>query len=303
MHGVLKRVPNGIPVLALLCALASAASAAPLTFNTALPISKDEWILREQFVYMKSTDDPTPMNRRMAVSGLMSMLGYGVTRDFAVFAVLPYADKRLSMNMGGQTVNRSQTGFGDAMFMGRYTAFEVNAAGHTFRIAPLLGVKAPTGGDRASDRLGRLPPMLQPGSGSWDWQGGAVASFQSLDWGADAQLAYQSNGEANGFRAGASSRFDLSVQRRLWPGVLDEGVPDFLYVGLEANLIHVTKNRVNGTDDPNTGGTTLYLTPTLQYVTRKWVLEAGIQIPVSQRLNGTALKNDYILTTGFRHNF
>ncbi|MEW9898075.1 transporter [Chitinivorax sp. PXF-14] len=295
--------PNGIPVLALLCAWASAAGAAPLTFNTALPISKDEWILREQFVYMKSTDDPTPMNRRMEVSGLMSMLGYGVTRDFAVFAVLPYADKRLSMNMGGQTVKRSETGFGDAMFMGRYTAFEANAAGHTFRVAPFLGVKVPTGDDHASDGPGRLPPMLQPGSGSWDWQGGAVASFQSLDWGADAQLAYQSNGEANGFRAGTISRFDLSVQRRLWPGVLGEGVPSFLYGGLEANLIHVTKNRVNGTDDPNSGGTTLYLTPTLQYVTRKWVLEAGIQIPVSQRLNGTALKNDYILSTGFRRNF
>lgn len=95
-------VPFGnILALAVLCAWAGAANAAPLTFNTALPISKDEWILREQFVYMKSTDDPSPMNRRMEVSGLMSVLGYGVTRNFAVFAVLPYADKRLSMNVGG----------------------------------------------------------------------------------------------------------------------------------------------------------------------------------------------------------
>ncbi len=118
----------------------AAAPAAPLTFNTALPISQDEWILREQFVYMKSTDDPTPMNRRMEVSGLMSMLGYGVTRNFAVFAVLPYTDKRLTMNMGGQDIDRSQAGVGDAMFMGRYTAYEDNATGHTFRIAPFLVV-------------------------------------------------------------------------------------------------------------------------------------------------------------------
>jgi hypothetical protein len=45
------------------------------------------------------------------------------------------------------------------------------------------------------------------------------------------------------------------------------------------------------------------LTPTVQYVARKWVLEAGIQIPVSQHLNGSALQNDCILTTGFRLNF
>lgn len=252
---------------------------------------------------MKSTDDPSPMSRRMEVSGLMSVLGYGVSRDFALFAVLPYADKRLSMNVGGSDVTRSQAGLGDATFMGRYTAFDVNATGHTFRIAPYLAVTVPTGDDRATDRLGRLPPMLQPGSGAWDWQGGAVASFQSLDWGADAQLVYQPNGEANGFRAGAVTRLDLSVQRRLWPGRLGEGVPSFLYGGLEANLIHVAKDQVNGTDDPNSGGTMLFLTPTVQYVTRKWVLEAGIQIPTSQRLNGSALRNDYILTTGFRLNF
>ena len=43
--------PGNILALAMLCAWAGAANAAPLTFNTALPISKDEWILREQFVY------------------------------------------------------------------------------------------------------------------------------------------------------------------------------------------------------------------------------------------------------------
>ncbi|MBI2382033.1 MAG: transporter [Gammaproteobacteria bacterium] len=294
---------RSILALGALCASAGATNAAPLTFNTALPISQDEWILREQFVSMKNTDDPSPMNRRMKVSGLMTMLGYGVTRDFAVFGVLPYADKRLEVNTGGQDVSRRQAGFGDALFMGRYTAYEDNAIGHTFRIAPFLGIKAPTGNDHASDRFGRLPPMLQPGSGSWGWQGGAVASFQSLDWGADVQLAYQSNGKANGFRAGAVTRLDLSVQRRLWPGTLGEGVPSFLYGGLEANLLRAAKDSLNGVDDPDSGGTTLFLTPTLQYVTRKWVLEVGVQIPVSQRLNGTALGNDYVLTSGFRLNF
>lgn len=56
-------------------------------------------------------------------------------------------------------------------------------------------------------------------------------------------------------------------------------------------------------DDPNSGGTTLLLAPTLQYVTRNWVLEADVQVPVSQHLNRTALRNDYVLTIGFRLNF
>lgn len=299
----MKRLPLHRLGAAVLALGIGVVSAAPLTFNTALPISKDEWILREQYLFMKNADDPTPMNRDMEVSGLMSMLGYGVTRDFAVIAVLPYTEKRLSMSSSGQEINRSHSGFGDALFMGRYTAFEADAIGHTFRIAPFLVVKAPTGDDHASDRLGQLPPMLQPGSGSWDWQGGAVASYQSLDWEGDAQLAYQSNGTANSVRAGSVTRLDLSIERRLWPDRLGEAIPSFLYAGLEANLTQVVNDRVSGVDDPNSGGTILFLTPTLQYVTRQWVLEAGVQVPVSQHLNGTALRNDGILTTGFRHNF
>jgi hypothetical protein len=80
-------------------------------------------------------------------------------------------------------------------------------------------------------------------------------------------------------------------------------VPAFLYGVLEANLVRAEKNRIGGVDDPNSGGTTLFLSPGLQYVTQKWILEAGVQIPVVQNLNGAALKNDYILNAGFRVNF
>lgn len=299
---VLKTLPT-LCLFCKLCVWSTSSTAASLTFNTALPISKDEWILREQLIWMQSSNDPTSMQRTMKVSGLMSMLGYGVSRDFTVFGVLPYLDKRLNMNIDGATVRRQNKGVGDASIMARYTIFEDNLPGHTFRIAPFVNLKAPTGEHQASDRRGRLAPALQVGSGSWDGQVGVVTSWQSLDWGGDMQLAHQINRSANGYRAGTATRFDLSIQRRLLPDTLGEGVPSFLYGGIEFNLTHTGKNQNLGIDDPDSGGTTLSLTPTLQYVTRNWVLEAGIQIPVSQRLNGTALKNDITLTTGFRLNF
>ncbi len=43
--------------------------------------------------------------------------------------------------------------------------------------------------------------------------------------------------------------------------------------------------------------------PGLQYVTKRWIVEAGVQIPVVQDLNGTALEKDYIFRAGFRFNF
>lgn len=276
---------------------------APITFNTALPVHEGGWVLREQFVTLKAADDPTPADRDMRVSGVLSVLGYGVTRDFALFGMLPWFDKRLEMDMGGQDVTRQEQDFGDFMLMGRYTAYESNAPGRTFRIAPFLGVKAPTGDDAARDSLGRQPPPVQPGSGSWDFFGGAVATWQTLDFQVDGQVNYRANREANGFQAGNVTAVDASLQYRLWPRSLGSGVPAFLYGVIEANLVHAARDRIGGMNDSNSGGTTLFLSPGMQYVTRKWIVEAGVQIPVVQHLNGTALETDYVFTTGFRINF
>lgn len=283
--------------------MVSVAWSAPITFNTALPVHEDGLVWREQFIYDKNSRDPTPANRDVIVSGFISVLGYGVTRDFALFGVLPYLDKRLDMDMGGQRVVRSDQSIGDLTLFGRYTAYQSDAPGRTFRVAPFLGVKAPTGRDHAQDGLGRLPSAIQPGSGSWDALGGVVATYQTLAYQADSQLSYQANREANGFRSGNVAKFDASFQYRLWPRILGSGVPAFLYGVLEANLVRAGKNRIGGVDDLNSGGITLFLSPGLQYVTQKWILEAGVQIPVIQNLNGTALKNNYILNTGFRINF
>ncbi len=276
---------------------------APITFNTALPVRENGWVLREQLIYMKNADDPTPAKRDMRVAGGMSVLGYGVNRDFVLFAMLPWFDKRLDMTMDGQGVTRRERGIGDLTMLGRYTAYEDNAPGRTFRIAPFLGIKMPTGDHNARDSSGRLPLRIQPGSGSWDILAGVVATWQTLDFQIDSQASYKANREANGVRAGDVSAIDGSVQYRLWPRSLGHGVPAFLYGVLEVNLEHADKDRLGGVDDRNSGGTTLFLSPGLQYVTRKWIIEAGVQMPVIRNPNGTALTSDYVVTTGFRINF
>lgn len=289
--------------MASVCLAAEAAWGAPITFNTALPVHEGGYVWRQQLVFMRSADDPSAAKRDMQATGLVTVLGYGVTGDFALFGILPWFDKRLDMRMNGQNLSRSKSGIGDLTVLGRYTAYQHDAPGRTLRVAPFLGVKAPTGEDDARDGLGRLPPALQPGSGSWDALGGVVLTYQTLDFQLDGQLSYKANREANDFQAGNLWQVDGSLQYRLLPSSLGAGVPAFLYGVLEANLLHAAKDRTGGISDANSGGTTLFITPGLQYVTRKWIVEAGVQIPVHQRLNGTALETDYLFTTGFRVNF
>lgn len=143
---------------------------------------------------------------------------------------------------------------------------------------------------------------MQLGSGSWDPFLGVVATWQTLDYQVDAQVAYRANTEANDFEFGDELRLDASLQYRLWPRELGSGVPGFLYGVLEANLIHQDENQLGGADDPNSGGTALLLAPGVQYVTKRWVFEAIVQLPATQDLNGTALEEDFTILAGFRVN-
>lgn len=283
---------------------AGAAEAAPQTFNTALPVAEGEFVFREQFFYRKATDDPSPADRELEVLGAISVFGYGVNRDLAIFGVLPYLDKELDVTTpSAQRVMRDTNGIGDARLFGRYTVYQDDAPGRTFRLAPFLGLELPTGDDDDSDSLGTLPAPLQLGSGSWDPFGGIVLTYQTLEYQIDAQVSYKANTKANGFEFGDEVRLDGSFQYRLSPRELGPGVPGFLYGVLEGNIIYQAKNEINGAKDPNSGGTSLFLSPGLQYVTKRWIVEGIVQVPVAQDLNGTALEDDFIVRAGFRVNF
>lgn len=297
------RRPMRAGVVVALWSLVGTAWGAPITFNTALPIGESEFVFRQQFVLDQSGDDPSGANRDRETLAAVSVLGYGVTSDWAVFGVLPYADKRLELELDGARRERDAVGLGDLTLFGRYTAFRKDWPQRTFRIAPFAGIETPTGDDDETDTLGRLPASVQPGSGSFDPFAGIVATYQTLAFQVDAQASYKINTEANGFEFGDVARLDGSLQYRLWPRRLGGGVPGFLYGVLEANLVYQDKNRLRGLENPNSGGTTLFLAPGLQYVTKRWIVEAGVQLSAIQNLNGAALEKDYSVRAGFRVNF
>lgn len=276
---------------------------APITFNTALPVAEDEFIGRVQYVVNQSDDDPSGANRDRTAQTIVSVLGYGVTSKLAVFGVLPYRDNELKLTMGDQRITRETSGIGDVTLFGRFTVLQRDRLGRTFRVAPFAGFKAPTGDGDDRDALGTLPASVQLGSDSWDVFGGIVMTYQTLDYQIDSQVSYRVNNEANNFEAGDIARLDGSLQYRLWPRTLSGGVPGFLYGVIEANLVSQDKNHVGSSDDPNSGGTRMFLTPGIQYVTKRWIVEAAVQLPAIQNLNGTALENDYIVRAGFRVNF
>ncbi|MFB6230223.1 MAG: transporter [Salinibacter sp.] len=285
--------------------LTAAPAAAQITTNTALPVTDDRGRLRVQSKVLRSTGSG-PADRDVVAYAFPVVGAYGLTSEWAVFGVLPILDKNLDATVPqgprkGERVERGPTGIGDARLFARYTVWARDRAGQTQRLAPLAGVEMPTGPDDATDELGRLPPPLQLGSGSWDPFAGLVFTWQTLRWQVDVSPVYQANTESNNFEFGDEARLDVASKYRLWTNEGDGGL-GFLYGNLETNLIWQGKNEIQGQDDPDSGGTTWLLAPGLQYVTRQFVVEGAVQLPALQDRNGTALEREFIATLSLRIN-
>ncbi len=152
-----------VPFVAVLL-LSEVAQAGPITSNTALPVHSGELIFREQAIWMRSTGDPSPMDRDLDVLMAPSVLIYGVNADLMVMGVLPFLYKRIELATPTGRVTRHTSGFGDLTAVARYTAFAVDRPGETFRVAPFAGIKAPTGAQNEADALGRFPQPFQLGT-------------------------------------------------------------------------------------------------------------------------------------------
>jgi hypothetical protein len=200
-------------------------------------------------------------------------------------------EKRLKLKgLNHESVTLESRGWGDAMVMGKYRFYRRDVPGGSTQAAILAGVKLPTGSDHKRDKgpsgkRERLPPMLQPGSGSFDSLFGFALGRLSPSFDVEAGLFYRINTEGNDFRFGNQLRYELALQYKLYPPFPSK-INSQLNLMLEINGFHMEKNRSRRGKLGNTGGDTLSLSPGLQYIlSRNSLIEFSVQVPVIQELN------------------
>lgn len=274
------------PLLAGL-SLLSSVNAAPVTFNTALPVSKGEVLFRQQMILTRASDELSGVPRQLTSVQAVSVVGYGPVRRAAVFGVLPVV--HIDREFGASQVET--TGLGDASIFARYEILRADGPGRTVRAAPFAGLTLPTGDEDHT------------GDGSLDVFGGLIGTFATTDWVVDGQIQYTANREANGFERGDETRIDASFQYRLAPSRLAPDTNGFVFGIVEINASYFDKDRLFGVADPNSGGALIFVAPGVQYAARRWIAEAAVRIPVARDLNGEALAPDYSVIASLRVNF
>jgi len=227
---------------------------------------------------------------------------YGFYPKWTVIAIQPYMSVDRTNRMGSETTAMNLNGLPDSRLFVQYDGlYSRNSPGGLTRLSGVLGIQLPTGADRFS-------------TGALAYTGGLIfekAMRLKYVFTADFQYTFTTE-NTQGLKVGNRARFDVvpayflisegkaspdaSWVRKMYDRLFRNGA----YFILEFNGTWQAHAR-QGSEIANTGGTTLSISPGIQYfLSDRFLAEVSAPIPVIKELNGTQLEPDSTFLFGFR---
>jgi len=243
---------------------------------------------------------------------------YGITEDLMLFGVVPYKKTKLDGHLhvhsdGDIEVHRDmkgeESGIGDVAVLGRYTFFKTHTIDATTTVAGLLGIKFPTGktDGKTADGAEYLDSHLQLGTGSTDFLIGFSLNHavQKVSLSANVLGIITTEGDAGTtkHRYGNALNYDITVRYRIHPYEFAPAASQ-LFLALGINGETREREKENGIEVANSGGSTVYASPAIQLVLLPhWIAEIQYQHPIYHNLYGIQMGEDYRFTGGVTYLF
>ncbi len=212
---------------------------------------------------------------------ITATLSYSFAEQFNLVARIPYSFKTLTE---GEEITDTH-GFADPELYALVRLWSSSfgpGLGRRTWVSALAGVKTPWGQNALIQDGQRIDEHAEPGTGSTDVFGG-LAFLHLFDETSAlfASTQYRGTGSNDfGYEYGDIVLANVAYERKL-TGWLD--------AVLELNYRYAGRDRVDaeGLEDPNTGGSILYLTPrAVVDLGKGLVARVGVQIPTWRNLNG-----------------
>ena len=247
--------------------------AGPINTDVALTPPKGGSIFRLQYIYSES--DGSGDVQHVNASIIKGTYVFGLKENLALFLTVPHVHREVDVvkpQLG--RFERSDRGVADLTFLAKYRFWQDDRRpGETLRWAAIGGLNIRSGdSDFTSD--------------SYDPIVGTVFTWQRDRGWFDADLIYQFNTGGGESRHDAL-RYDLAYSYRLTPARFEPGNAWELDAVAELNGRYITD-----------GSHEVFLSPGLQFITKQWILETSLQLPIIQDIDGP--ETDYRFVVGFR---
>jgi len=272
---------------------------AQIRFNRAMPISQSQVILRVDERYWRFTEEDSLADREWNLYRTSILGVYGATSKLSMFLEIPILVQDFSVETPFGRIKRDSDGIGDMTVMARYTVWQWDRPGKTIRLSPFAALEMPSGESRQFDAWGPLPQALQRGSGSWDPSVGLAFLYEDLHWQFPVSVGYKYDFASDGFQRGDRVDINVTGKYRVWPWSLSSGMPAFVFAGVHSHVQWQDQPNRNDPFGLIRSGTTWHLAPMVQYIAKRYLLEANVMLPVLQNVSPITLKNDFSVSGNF----
>ncbi|MDI1352517.1 MAG: hypothetical protein PSV35_07075 [bacterium] len=226
--------------------------------------------------YQKSTG-------KVDQSQLTSSLLYGISDSASLLISVPFA-------LNYHSDLKHSNGLADSGLQFEYDFYDLSTAHYTAAATIVTALTLPTGSYAKSPTTG---------NGSFSSFLGTTYNQTYVDWLWFVSPAVIINANHNNIHMGTQYLYQMGSGRAL-ASVKDKYI---LFALLELDGLYAQRNKILGAFDPNSGGNTLLITPSLSFSTPKIIAQLGISLPISQSLNGVQTLNQYALLASFAWTF
>lgn len=241
-----------------------------------------KYIHLERDTMRKGTNDVSnPKGVSVTVDKGVIALRHGVAKGMEVELVAPFTNKDFTIN-GESAENFSPE---DIKLKARFSIFDESLP-KGMKAAVGGGVKIPSG-DTGSSSQSTVEAKTRNGTGSFDYIVDTGLTGRTPHSRYDVYLTYTMTTEgAYDTKAGDSFMFNADYFYSFHPA---------WNLGGELTYEWVDKSEVNGVENDNTGYTTAWFTPQVQFLPKpNWDLVAGAAIPFHDDINGQQLAHEPI---------
>jgi hypothetical protein len=206
---------------------------------------------------------------------LIPSIAHGITDQFTFTFAQPFA-------VDNQDHQNHSSGIGDSILQLEYAFYATSTRRFTDQATIVTSVSFPTGSTH------QQPPT---GFGSPTFFVGATFDRTYTDWFLFTSYGGLLTTQANNTQFGDQFLYQAGIGRN----IVDIGTRWIFAWLVEADGEYDWPDKINGQTDPNSGGNTIFITPSLWVSSKHLIVQAGVGFPVVQHLFGDQSKSNYLL--------